>query len=203
MLVAPFDVMDTGRMAVYFDPAGAPSACGSRGHAPAPGVRRARLADLERADDPRHRGREAFYGAVFGWTAEEQADGRHAYTVWQVRAAGVAGMMSMAGGKWPADLPRALDDLLRGGRLRRDRGPGVELGGRVVRAADHDPAGPVRGRAAIRRAHSSRSSPCRRPTLAGRLARARQRRHRARPAGRARPRSPGPGRGSAWRAAPR
>jgi hypothetical protein len=105
VLVAPFDVMDQGRMAVFLDATGAPFSVWQPMAMPGaelfnePGSlswNELTTRDPEAA--------KAFYGAVFGWTANDQ-EGPYPYTVWQLGDRQVGGMMPMVGDEWPADLP--------------------------------------------------------------------------------------------------
>lgn len=107
VLMAPFDVMEQGRMAVFMDPTGAVFGVWQKGSFPG-----AQLAiepgalswfelwtrDLDAAT--------AFYQAVFGWRPEVQDMGEAGtYTILHVGDRGVAGLAPMTGDRWPADLP--------------------------------------------------------------------------------------------------
>jgi predicted enzyme related to lactoylglutathione lyase len=106
VLVAPFDVMDQGRMAAFLDQAGAPFSVWQPMSMPG--------ADLFNEPgslswnelttrDPA--GSKAFYRGVFGWDAEDEAAGPVTYTTFKLGDRQVAGMMPMVGEEWPADLP--------------------------------------------------------------------------------------------------
>ena len=73
---------------------------------PAPGLRGARRAgraDLERADDARHRAaRRTFYGPVFGWTSQEEEFDGVPYTIWKRGEQLVGGALEMDE-SWPED----------------------------------------------------------------------------------------------------
>jgi predicted enzyme related to lactoylglutathione lyase len=105
VLVAPFDVLDQGRMAAFLDQAGAPFSVWQPAAMPgaqlfdAPGS----LAwnELTTRDVP---GSKAFYGSVFGWTARDTSMGGFPYVVWEHRGETIAGMMPMLGDNWPVDL---------------------------------------------------------------------------------------------------
>jgi uncharacterized protein len=106
VLLAPMDVMEYGRMAVFMDPTGAAFAAWQAGtHQGAelfnePGS----LAWNELATrDPD--GAKTFYGEVFGWEAEDSAMGTVAYTTWTLDDRQIGGMMPMIGDDWPPDLP--------------------------------------------------------------------------------------------------
>jgi predicted enzyme related to lactoylglutathione lyase len=108
VLVAPMDVMDIGRMAVFADPAGAVF-----------GVWQPRSfsgADLVNEPnslcwnevltrDPATA--KAFYPAVFGWApARPSSEGAPAsYTVWELAGKPVGGMMQMNDDFFPAEVP--------------------------------------------------------------------------------------------------
>jgi predicted enzyme related to lactoylglutathione lyase len=106
ILMAPFDVMQHGRMGMFADPAGAVFGVWQPGT-----MRGAELFNQPGSltwnelttRDPQ--GAKEFYGAVFGWAAEDSAMGPVTYTVWQLDGKPVGGMMPMEGDQWPADLP--------------------------------------------------------------------------------------------------
>ena len=94
-LMAPFDVMDAGRMAVFMDDGGAAfSIWQPNNHKGAQIVNEPvslcwnelASADVEKS--------KAFYGAVFGWTAETQP-GEMPYTEFKVSGRSIAGMMPL------------------------------------------------------------------------------------------------------------
>jgi predicted enzyme related to lactoylglutathione lyase len=108
VVVEPMDVMDIGRMAVFSDPAGA--VFGIWQPKTFPG------ADLVNEPnslcwnevltrDPE--AAKAFYGDVFGWSAGRPGfeGAPDSYTVWELNGNRVGGMMDMAGGPFPAELP--------------------------------------------------------------------------------------------------
>jgi uncharacterized protein len=106
VLVAPFDVFDQGRMAVFADPAGAAfSVWQPMAH---PG---AELFDVPGAMSwnelvtPDPQGAEVFYELVFGWHPEERPMGPVAYVGWRLGDRIVAGMMPPLADDFPADLP--------------------------------------------------------------------------------------------------
>lgn len=106
VLVAPYDVLDQGRMAVFFDHAGAafsvwqPMAMNGADLFNQPGS--LSWNELTTRDPD---GSKAFYRAVFGWEADDQPMGPITYTVFKLGDRQVAGMMPMVGEEWPADLP--------------------------------------------------------------------------------------------------
>jgi uncharacterized protein len=106
VLMAPMDVMDQGRMAVFMDPGGAVFGVWQKGAFPGaqlveePGA----LSWIElMTRDPD--GATQFYRSVFGWEPDVQQMDGMPYTVFRVGEKGVAGMMAMTGDQWPAETP--------------------------------------------------------------------------------------------------
>jgi predicted enzyme related to lactoylglutathione lyase len=107
VLVQPMDVLDVGRMAVAMDPTGAVfSIWQPMKHIGAGIVNDANSFcwnELATRDPQRA---VAFYGAVFGWTANILDNaGAPNYTEFHLNGRGVAGMMPMESGSFPADVP--------------------------------------------------------------------------------------------------
>jgi uncharacterized protein len=106
VLMAPMDVMEYGRMAVFMDPTGAALAAWHAGT-----HRGAELFNVPGSltwNELVTRNPEAaktFYGEVFGWEAEDSSIGPIAYTTWKLGDRTVGGMMPMIGDEWPPDLP--------------------------------------------------------------------------------------------------
>jgi uncharacterized protein len=107
----PFDVFDSGRMAVLADNSGAPfSIWQARRHIGAglvnePGTMCWNELLTRDAD-----GAKRFYGAVFGWRTSAMPFEGGEYTLWHLPGEGepepaVGGMMPMVGEQWPTDLP--------------------------------------------------------------------------------------------------
>jgi len=106
VLVAPMDVLDVGRMAVFVDPQGAVFSVWEAGTHPGaqlvnePGTwswSELLTNDVGAA--------EGFYGDVFGWTANTAGGGPSgAYAEWQVSGRSVAGMMRKPP-TMPAEIP--------------------------------------------------------------------------------------------------
>jgi hypothetical protein len=103
----PMDVMDAGRMAVFADPVGAvfgiwqPNQHTGAQVANEPGTycwSELITTDLDAS--------KAFYGAVFGWEAEDQGPpgGPPAYTEWKLAGRSVGGMMAKSP-DMPAEMP--------------------------------------------------------------------------------------------------
>ena len=106
VLMAPFDVLDAGRMAVFLDASGTPFSIWQAGTfagaqvVTEPGAfswNELMTRDPEAATE--------FYGRVLGWAPKVNANPDMPYTEFQVDGRSVAGMMPMIGEAWPADLP--------------------------------------------------------------------------------------------------
>jgi predicted enzyme related to lactoylglutathione lyase len=133
VLVAPFDVMEQGRMSAFLDRTGAAFSVWEPGTMPGAEVFDVAGAltwlELTTRDVE---GSKAFYGSVFGWTARESPMMGPPYQVWELNGQTVAGMLPMEGPGWPDDLSPhwmiyfAVDDCDETAARARD------LGGRVV-----------------------------------------------------------------------
>jgi len=106
----PFDVFDSGRMAVLADNSGAPFSIWQAGQHIGAGLVNepgAMCWNEVLTRDPD--GAKLFYGEVFGWRASAMPFEGGEYTVWHLAGGrdpdGIAGMMPMAGEQWPTDLP--------------------------------------------------------------------------------------------------
>ena len=106
IMAPPFDVMKSGRMAVFIDPTGAVIAAWQPYEMAGAELRNAPGAlswvELMTRDLP---GSIDFYGRVFGWTARPSEVPGMDYTLFQLDGTTVAGVMAMTGDEWPADLP--------------------------------------------------------------------------------------------------
>ena len=109
VFVGPMDVMDAGRMVVFADPIGAvlglwqPNEHTGAQVANEPGTycwSELVTTDLDAS--------KAFYGAVFGWDAEDQGPpgGPPAYTEWQLNGKSIGGMLQKSP-DMPAEMPPA------------------------------------------------------------------------------------------------
>ncbi|WP_163571631.1 VOC family protein [Fodinicola feengrottensis] len=105
VMVEVMDVMDAGRMAVLADPSGAvfcawqPLTHIGAGLVDEPGTlswNELLTRDLD--------GSKAFYGTIFGWTANTMQLGEMAYTEWKLGGASMGGMMEMDA-TFPAEVP--------------------------------------------------------------------------------------------------
>lgn len=106
VLVAPFDVMDQGRMAAFLDPAGAPFSVWQAGT-----MRGAAMFDVPGSltwNELNTRdldGARGFYGAVFGWAFRESEMGGFPYVVAKLNETAICGFQPMLGSDWPIDMP--------------------------------------------------------------------------------------------------
>lgn len=96
VLVPAMDVLEFGRMAVFVDPQGAAFSVWQAGtHAGAALVNEPGTWSWSELLTTDVDGAKAFYGDVFGWTAETHGGGATGeYTEWQVGGRSVAGMMA-------------------------------------------------------------------------------------------------------------
>jgi hypothetical protein len=106
VLMAPMDVMDFGRMALFLDPAGAAFAVWQAGTHPGGEVFNVPGAltwnELTTRDPDSSK---AFYSSLFGWTPSDADYAGTTYTTWRLGGARVGGMMPMVGDAWPPELP--------------------------------------------------------------------------------------------------
>jgi predicted enzyme related to lactoylglutathione lyase len=142
VLVAPFDVMEQGRMAAFLDQAGAPFSVWEPGIMPGaevfdvPGALTWNELTTRDVD-----GSMAFYHSIFGWTARQSTMAGAPYVLWECDGQAIAGMQPMIGREWPDDLPPhwmiyfAVRDCDESARLARD------LGGHIVRTPTTYPMG--------------------------------------------------------------
>ncbi|MEN3309944.1 MAG: uncharacterized protein V7603_6146 [Micromonosporaceae bacterium] len=106
VLMAPMDVMEQGRMAIFMDPTGAVFGVWQKGAFAGaqvygePGA----LSWVELATRDADAATQ-FYVSVFGWRPDVQDMTGMPYTVFYVGDANVAGMMPMAADQWPAEVP--------------------------------------------------------------------------------------------------
>jgi len=106
VLMAPGDVGDNGRMAVFMDNGGAAISVWQPGTMPGAtkfNVPGAMSWNELMTRDPA--GAKSFYEAVFGWGHEDQPAADSTYTMWTLGGAPIGGMLPMEGDNWPAELP--------------------------------------------------------------------------------------------------
>jgi predicted enzyme related to lactoylglutathione lyase len=106
VLVAPFDVLGAGRMAVFLDVSGTPFSVwqardflGARVVTEPGAFAWSEL--MTRSPDAA----AEFYARVLGWIPKVNDDPDMPYTEFQVDGRSIAGMMPMVGDAWPAELP--------------------------------------------------------------------------------------------------
>ncbi len=101
LLVAPMDVLDVGRMAIFADPSGAVLGLWQPGtHFGAGLVNELHTWCWSELVTPDVDQAKVFYRGVFGWDAESHGDGPRDYVVWTLRGRGIAGMLPK-----PPDIP--------------------------------------------------------------------------------------------------
>lgn len=106
VVAEPMDVMDLGRMAVFTDPAGAFFGIWQPGtFAGAELVNEPGAVGWNELSTRDPEGAKRFYGAVFGWEANDlEMEGGGTYTEWRVEGQPVGGMLDMRG-RMPDEVP--------------------------------------------------------------------------------------------------
>jgi predicted enzyme related to lactoylglutathione lyase len=146
VLVAPFDVLDQGRMAAFLDQAGAPFSVWEPVM-----MRGAEIFDVPGAltwNELTTRdieGSKTFYGTVFGWTARDSSVSGLPYVIWEHGGESIAGMQPMNGPDWPDDLPPHWMVYFAVADCDESAALVLHLGGRVV----HPPTSFAMGRYAV------------------------------------------------------
>jgi uncharacterized protein len=147
----PFDVFDSGRMAVLADPGAAPFCIWQAGRHNGAGLVNEPGALswnelLTRDPDEAKR----FYGEVFGWRTSSMDFGETDYTVFHLAGegepeprTGIGGMMPMVGEQWPTDLPPHWMVYFAVADTDATSSRSAELGGRVAVAPFDSPAGRI------------------------------------------------------------
>jgi len=142
VLVAPFDVLDQGRMAAFLDQAGAPFSVWE----PAM-MRGAEVFDVPGAltwNELTTRdveGSKKFYGSVFGWAARDSSVAGLPYVIWEHGGQTIAGMQPMIGHEWPDDLPPHWMVYFAVADCDDSAGLAQHLGGRVINPPTSFPMG--------------------------------------------------------------
>ncbi len=106
VFVEPMDVLDAGRMALFADPLGAVIGLWQpKEHTGAQVVNEPGSWGWSELVTTDLDASKAFYGAVFGWGAEDQGpEGEPAYTEWQLAGRSIGGMMRKTP-EMPAEMP--------------------------------------------------------------------------------------------------
>jgi predicted enzyme related to lactoylglutathione lyase len=105
VLMAPMDVMDAGRMAIFIDAQGGViSAWQAGNHKGAQLVNEPGAMCWNELSSRDVEGSKAFYRSVFGWDPVTHADGPMPYTEFQLGGQSIAGMMEMPP-TVPAEVP--------------------------------------------------------------------------------------------------
>jgi uncharacterized protein len=105
VMMAPMDVMDQGRMAIFADPTGAVLGLWQPGiHTGAQLVNEPGTYCWSELATRDVEGAKTFYATVFGWDAHTEQSGPMAYTEFKLGGNSIAGMFEI-GGDMPADMP--------------------------------------------------------------------------------------------------
>ncbi len=141
VVVPPFDVFDSGRMAVCLDTVGAPfSVWQPNKHIGSHLVNQPGTLTWNELTTREPDKAKAFYGELFGWVAQEdEAVTGTPYTQWLLEGASIGGMMVMDD-KWPADVPSHWMVYFNVASIADSVAKVVELGGTVI--VEPFPAGP-------------------------------------------------------------
>jgi uncharacterized protein len=106
VVMAPMDVMDQGRMAVFSDPTGAVLGLWQPGnHTGAQLVNEPGTYCWSELATRNAESAKTFYAAVFGWDAHTESAGSMAYTEFKLGGNSIAGMFEI-GGDMPPDMPQ-------------------------------------------------------------------------------------------------
>jgi predicted enzyme related to lactoylglutathione lyase len=140
LFAEPFDVFDSGRMAVLADQAGAPFSIWQAGrHRGAGLVNEPGALSWNELTTRDPDGARRFYGEVFGWRTSSMDFGGTEYTVFHLPGeaepeprTGIAGMMPMVGEQWPTDLPSHWMVYFAVADTDGSSSRAEELGGRVA-----------------------------------------------------------------------
>jgi predicted enzyme related to lactoylglutathione lyase len=142
VLVAPFDVMEQGRMAAFLDPSGAPFSVWQAGSMRGAGVfdvpgaltwNELNTRDLE--------GSRAFYGSVFGWAFRDSEMIGQPYLVAKLGETAICGLQPMDGNGWPVDMPAHWLVYFAAHDCDRAAEDTLSLGGQVLQAPTTLPIG--------------------------------------------------------------
>jgi len=145
VLMAPMDVFDAGRLAVFMDPAGAVFGVWQPGaHKGAGLVNEEGTFGWSELVTPDQEGAKAFYTAVFGWepTRISAENGPPGYTVWSVEDRRVGGMMGKPEGK-PPEVPPYWNVYFIVADTDEAVARAQELGGRLAFGPFDSPAGRI------------------------------------------------------------
>jgi uncharacterized protein len=141
VIMEPFDVLGTGRMAVFGDAVGAViSVWEPKTHHGADVVNEPRSLCWNELAARDVDAAKRFYEAVFGWQGETNTHGATSYTEWKLDGRTVGGMIQM-NEQWPAEIPPhwmvyfAVDDVDAAAAKAAD------LGGRIAVEPSDTPAG--------------------------------------------------------------
>jgi predicted enzyme related to lactoylglutathione lyase len=106
VVMAPMDVMDQGRLAMFMDPGGAVFGVWQKNAFVGSGIKEEPVSmswvELMTRDAD---AAVQFYGSVFGWTTQSFDMGGMPYLVARVGEKSTAGVAPMVGDQWPAEIP--------------------------------------------------------------------------------------------------
>jgi predicted enzyme related to lactoylglutathione lyase len=140
-IVAPMDVMDFGRMAIFADPAGAAFGVWQPGtHTGSELVNEPGTLSWNELITTDMDAAKAFYAAVFGWGEETHAAGPFPYTEFQVGGRSIAGGMPK-GPMMPPQMPSHWAVYFAVADLDAALGSIKDLGGQVLMPGMDSPAG--------------------------------------------------------------
>lgn len=141
----PMDVLDSGRMAVFVDPAGAVfSVWQPREHIGSEVVNEPVSLSWNELMTRDLESSKAFYGALFGWQPETTTEGPVPYTMWNLGGQPVGGMIEITD-DWPMQPPNAWGVYFAVEDLDATLAKLKELGGSVVVEPMEAPVGRFAG----------------------------------------------------------
>jgi len=141
VMVAPMDVLEYGRMAIFADPAGAAFGVWQPGsHRGAEIVNEPGAFSWSELVTTDVEGSKKFYKDVFGWGAETQSAGPMDYTEWKIGDRSVGGMMQKPE-MMPAEVPPHWGVYFAVGDIDEAIAKVKSLGGTVLAGPIDSPAG--------------------------------------------------------------
>lgn len=146
VLVAPMDVMEAGRMAIFMDPAGAVFGVWQPGaHKGAGLVNEDGTLTWNELVTSDVEGSKTFYGAVFGWgSASHEGGPPGGYTEWKLGDRTIGGMMAKPPGM-PAEVPSYWGVYFVVSDVDATVAKATELGGDIFLPAFDSPQGRLAG----------------------------------------------------------
>jgi predicted enzyme related to lactoylglutathione lyase len=140
-VMAQMDVMDQGRMAVFGDPTGAVCCLWQPGqHKGAQLVNETGAMSWNELLTRDTEAAKSFYGAVFGWGADDQDMDGMTYTMWRLGDAPVGGMLDMTD-RVPDEVPPNWTTYFNVDDCDATAANALDLGGAEIREPEDMPAG--------------------------------------------------------------